>query len=144
MRGAPRKLRAGDLALDHREGRLKRVHVPAGFAPLEKLHAEVRNTGSANFSLLDQARHDVPGIFHRDSAFVGPMELVEVDALHAQPLERDVAFAPNRLRLQSAPRHFHSILRVPFQAALREHVRPLSGGSVRRNRPTTSSECPRP
>src|ERR1700680_3467075 len=53
------------------------------------------------------------------------MELVEIDALHAQPLQRSVAFLPDRFRLEHALRRGHRIVRIPDQSTLGEDHRAL-------------------
>jgi len=55
------------------------------------------------------------------------VELIEVDALDAEPAQRGLALAPDRLRLQHAARRRHGIGRVPVEAALGEDERPLAG-----------------
>src|SRR3979490_3312916 len=48
------------------------------------------------------------------------MKLVEIDAIHAQPSQRILAFAPDRLRFKHASRRGHRIVLIPDQSTLCE------------------------
>src|ERR1700687_5169482 len=53
------------------------------------------------------------------------MTLVEINAFHAQPPQRSVAFLPDRCRLEHALRRGHRIVRIPDQSTLGEDYRAL-------------------
>src|SRR6202158_4921464 len=61
----------------------------------------------------------------RCAGFIGPVKLVQVNALHAQTAQRGLAFPANRFGLESAARLRHGVTLVPNQSALGEHKGPF-------------------
>ena len=53
------------------------------------------------------------------------MELIQIDALHAEPSQRRVAFGTNGFRLEDSLRLSHAIPFIPDQATLGKDVRPF-------------------
>ena len=102
MTPVPRAAHQGISALrrraaDQRERGLQRVHVPDGLAALEQRHVEVGDAGRAHLPLLHQPLHLGPGVLHRRAGLVGPVELVEVDPLDAEPAKRRLALPADGL-----------------------------------------------
>src|SRR5690606_16608482 len=87
---------------------------------------EVRHAGPAHLPLVDEPRHLAPRILYRCADLVGPVELIEIDALHTEPTQRRLALAPDRLGSEDASRSRRRVALVPDDAALREDVRPLA------------------
>ena len=120
MPGTPGDLACGGLALDQRERRLQRIDMPNGFASFEQRYVEIADPSE---TVLCPGRSAAPFRsmnpprafrFHRAN------ELVEINALNAQPPQRSVAFPPNRIRLKDSSRRSHRIVRIPDQSALGE------------------------
>jgi hypothetical protein len=53
------------------------------------------------------------------------MKLVEINAFHAQPPQRSVAFLPDRFRLEHALRRGHRIVRIPDPHLVKTSGAPL-------------------
>ncbi len=128
VRGAPGEFARRRLAADERERRLQRVHVADRLAALEQRHVEVRHARRPHFALLDEAHHRPPGVFHGRSRLVGPVKLVEINALHPEAPQRGLELATQRPRLEHPARLRHGIPLVPHQAPFGEHQRPLARG----------------
>ena len=116
------------VAADHREGRLQRRDVPDRLAALEEGHVEVRDARPADLALVHEAQHLAPRVLDRRPRLVGPVELVEVDRLDAEPAQRGLALLAHARRPRVARGGGHAVLVVPAQAALGEHEGPLGGG----------------
>ena len=112
-------------AVDQRERRLQRIDVPDRLAARQQVDVEIRHADRTHLAFLDELHHRRPGIFDRRAALVRPVKLIEVDALDPEPPERRLAFAPNRIGRQDAPRLAHAIVLVPDEPAFREDERPL-------------------
>jgi hypothetical protein len=59
--------------------------VPQGLAAPEHSEIEIGHAGRAHLARGDQLQHLGPGVLERSTRFVGPVELVQVDALDAKP-----------------------------------------------------------
>src|SRR2546425_1635891 len=119
--GTPRNLVSRGLAPDEGEGRLQRIHVAEHLAPLEQRDVEVRDARGPHVAFLDESHHRMPGVLHGRPRLVGPVELIEVDALDAEPPERRLALLSDGIRTQHPPRFLHTVALVPHQPALGEH-----------------------
>lgn len=125
----PRNLALGDVATDQREGGLQRIHVTNLLASREQFDVEVRDAAPANFPLIDEPGYLTPRILDGSADLVGPMELVEIDALHSEPAERRLTLASDGLRREDPSRPGAGIALVPHDPALREDVGALSLGN---------------
>src|SRR2546429_528086 len=129
--GTPPNLVSRGLAPDQGEGRLQRIHVADRFAPLEQRDVEVRDARGPHFAFLDESHHRVPGVLHGRPRLVGPVKLIEVDALDAEPPERRLALLSDGIWAQHPPRFLHAVALVPHQPALGEHEWPVAGWQFR-------------
>src|SRR5215813_3979516 len=73
---APGNLTRRDVATNHREGRLKRIHVPNSFAALKQIDIEIGDATESHLAFFEQAHHLCPRILDWRTCLVGPMELV--------------------------------------------------------------------
>ena len=128
--GAPRDLARSDGSPDHRERRLQRLHVADALGLLEERRLVVRDTGPADLPLRHELQHLAPRLLDRRAALVGPVELVEVDRVDAEPPQRVLALLAQARRRGVPDRLLHPVGLVPPQAALREDERPLRPGDV--------------
>src|SRR5207249_7475218 len=67
---------------------LQRIHVAKLLAALQQRDGEVGHPRRPHFALLDEPHHRLPRILHGRSRLVGPMKLVEVDALDSEAAQR--------------------------------------------------------
>src|SRR6267143_1535166 len=95
MFGTPRNLMSPSLATNHGKGWLKRLHVMNRLAPLKEPDIEIRDTCRPYFSFFDEPDHLGPRVLHRYAGLIRPVELIEIDPIHAQPPERCLALSPN-------------------------------------------------
>ena len=94
----------------------------------EQRHVEVRHARRADLPFVDEPRHLQPRVLDGRADRVGPVELVEVDALDAEAPERRLDLAPDRVGAQVALGLVVWPVAVRDHAALREDERPLRGG----------------
>ena len=113
------------LARQERERRLQRIDVANALAPLQQGHVVVADADRPHLSLVHEPAHLGPRILRRSSRLVGPVDLVQVDALDSKPPQRRLALAPQRGRLSDAPGRDHRVVRVPGQAAFGEDEGPI-------------------
>jgi hypothetical protein len=97
------------LQVEQRELGLQRVDVADRLASLDLLPAVVRETDPPDEALIDQPGHRFPGLLERDRSS-GPVELVEVDPLDAQPLETSLAGAAHLFSAEPRARRSRSDL----------------------------------
>ena len=142
--GAPGKFGPGDLPADGGEGRLEGLEPAPRRASAEQADVEVADAAPAHLPLLHQPEHRVPRVLHRGPGLVGPVELVQVDPLHAEAPERGLALPPDRGGLQHAPRLGRPVLLVPDQSALGEDEGPLRGGQCRHRLADDHLRMPQP
>ena len=95
---------------------------------------EVGNADERDFPLIPQLCQRRPGFLDRTgivSLRAGrpdrPVNLVQIDALRLQTAEALFDLPANRLRIEAVPRISR---RVPHEAALREHVRPVAARDI--------------
>ena len=131
----PGNLARRDLATNQREWRLQRIHVTDLVAPLEQLHREVGNAAPSHLTLIDEAGDLAPRVIDRSSRFIGPVELVEVDALHAESPERCLTLASDRLGREYPSCRSREIALIPHDPALGEDVRSISLGPLAKESP---------
>ena len=123
----PREQLRARAANEQRELGLEGVDVADGLAALELLDVVVADADPPHLALVDQLCHHAPGLLdRRPRRPVGPVELVEVDPLHAEPAQARLALAADRLRAQVVP-DLALGQPVPDAAALREEVDVLAG-----------------
>src|SRR5256885_1171686 len=106
-----------DVATDQGEGRLQRIHVTDRIAAFEQGDVEVRDARGPHFAFLDELHHRVPGVLYGGPRLVGPMELIEIDALETEPAQRRLALLPDGVRAQHPPCFFHAVALIPHQPA---------------------------
>src|SRR3984893_18264102 len=94
--------------IDRRKRRLQRVHVPDRLATLEQNRVEIRYACRADLSFFDELHHRGPGILDGRTC-VRPVELIQIDALDAEPAEGGFALTANRVRLKVPARRLHAI-----------------------------------
>ena len=134
VRRRPGQHGPADATGQHRQCRLHGVDVANGLAALEQFDVEIRHADPSDLALVHERGHRRPRVFDRRSrGSVGPVNLIEVDALHAEAAEARLALFANRLRSQVV-----SDLAVrsalPSPSALREHEHVFTGA--------IGSECP--
>src|SRR5260370_11467854 len=96
-------------------------------SPLEQSDVEVRDAAGAYLPLADQVRHLSQRIFHRLSDRIRPMELVQVDALDAEPAKRSLDLFADRFRPQVALRLLERPRWIGDHPAFAEDVGTLGG-----------------
>src|SRR5690606_40480416 len=84
---APLELVRGGVASHARERRLERVDVTDRLAAGEQCDVGVGHTCPADLALIREPRHLAPGILDGHTGLIGPVELIEIDALDAEPSE---------------------------------------------------------
>src|SRR6266853_6007215 len=82
---------------------------------------EVGDTDPADLSLLLELRHGRPAFFEFRSVIHGPMDLVEVNGINAQPAQAVFTLAANGISLQYV---MDFPLSVPTQSTLGKDIRP--------------------
>src|SRR5713101_6745836 len=127
MLGAPRNLACASVAADERKRRLQRIHMPDGFAAFQQAHIKVGDSGHSDLSLLDEPYHFSPGILDWRPGLIGPMKLVEINALYTQPAQGRLALSPNRFRLEYTTRLCHGVRLIRNQSTFGENQRTLGG-----------------
>ena len=130
MRRRPRHDGPEHAAGQQRERRLHRVDVADRLAAVELFHVEVADPDPACLALVHELGHRPPGLFEqRPGRPVGPVHLVEVDALQAEAMQAELALLADRLGAEIVP---DEALRAAFPPppALREDEDLLTG-SVR-------------
>ena len=98
--------------------------------PLQQAHVEVRDAAGAHLSVVDQPGHLAPRVLDRRSDPIGPVELVQIDALDAEPPERRFDLLADRFRTQVALRLVERPRRIGNHAAFGEDVGPLATGDL--------------
>src|SRR5260370_13182281 len=83
---------------------MKRIDVADAFGPLQELDGEVRDPAGTDLAGADQARHRTPRLFEGRSDRVRPVELIQVDALDAEPAQRRLDLLADRFWPQVALR----------------------------------------
>ena len=123
-----------DVAPQHGIRRLHARHRCDRVHPGELIGVEVRRAEVPHLSLAPQLAHRVPGILESAGVVINgrarpfrPVNLVQVDALHAQPPQARLALPADRLGPQAV---CHRAIVVPHEAALREDVGALVEGNV--------------
>src|SRR5262249_60956359 len=96
---------------------------------------KVRDGGAADLALVAQPDHLGPGVLDGRAALVGPVELIEIDALDAEPPQRRVALSSDRLRPQRSRRLNHRIGVVPDETAFGEDERTRARGTIAKQTP---------
>jgi hypothetical protein len=61
--------------------------MPDRLASRQELYIEVRHAHRAYLSFFGEPNHGLPGVLDRCPGLVGPMKLIQVDPLHAEPAE---------------------------------------------------------
>ena len=84
VRRAPRDQLGGRVPVNETELRLEGVHVRHRLGRGELGHGVVREPGGADLAFLAQVGEGLPVLLQRRPVLGGPVQLVEVDAVHAQ------------------------------------------------------------
>src|SRR5271157_1863122 len=95
VRDAPGKHGCRGVARDERERRLQRIDVTDSLTPLEQSGVEVAQANRPDLALVLEVAHLAPRILRRHARLIGPMDLIEVDALDPESPERRLALAPD-------------------------------------------------
>ncbi len=112
----------GTVAADEREGRLEGVDVLDHLGPVEKRDVEVGDADRTDLALVAEADHLGPRIFDGGAGLIGPMELIQVDAVDCEPPQGCLEFPADRRRLEVADGLLVRPGGVGNHAALGEHV----------------------
>src|SRR2546426_7656814 len=109
-----------DVAADQRIGRLERCNRGDALRQLHLFDIEVGDTDPADLSFLLELRHGRPAFFEFRRVIHGPMDLVEVNGINAQPAEAVFTLAANGISLQYV---MDFPLSIPTQTTFGEDIR---------------------
>src|SRR5882724_3933778 len=112
---------------NQRERRLNRVDMTDGLGLPELVEREVADAGVTNLALVDQQAQLAPAVGERRARSIGPMELIEIDLVDAEPAERGLELAPNRRRGEVALGLAHGVFRIVQHTAFGEDERAFPG-----------------
>ncbi|HYL21451.1 MAG TPA: DUF4332 domain-containing protein [Gemmatimonadales bacterium] len=87
VRRAPGDLPSRDIATDERERRLERIDVPDRLASRQEPDIKVRHAHGPHLAFFGEPNQGLPGVLDRRPGLVGPMKLIQIDPLHAEPAE---------------------------------------------------------
>src|ERR1700730_9712491 len=91
-------------------------------ATFQKIYVEIRDACGANFSFYHQLGHLSPGLLDRRTGIIRAVKLIKIDAFDIQPTKRRFAFAPYGVGLKHTAWFFHTIVVIPDEARIREHI----------------------
>src|SRR6266702_7496241 len=120
-----------DLAADQRIWGLQRCNRRDALRQLHLFDIEVGDTDPADLSLLLELRHGRPAFFEFRSVIHGPMDLVEVNGINAQPAQAVFTLAANGISLQYV---MDFPLSIPTQTTFGEDIRARTAPARQRAR----------
>src|SRR5213592_4191872 len=130
VRGTPRELRSRDLPADRGKRRLQRVHVSEPLRRFELRDVVIGEPDGADLPFLLQLQECAPVVFERSAVLGGPVHLVQVDALDAEPAERGLDLAAKAQGIPHAAQRGGMVVLVPDQAGFGEDVWPVVGRDI--------------
>ena len=120
----------GSVPVNEAELRLEGIHVRHRLGRGELGHGVVREPGGPDLAFLAQVGKGLPVLLQRRPILGGPVQLVEVDAVHAQAAQRRFHLPAQAGRVTHPAGRLRPVGLVPDQATLGEDVRAVCLGHV--------------